>query len=96
MKEFWVRRLRCANETGDVRLEGWVDLFDVVVVGAGKPAFLGDGRRDMLRVDAGTNMGTLHNFVGKPVSEVGGPAFLQREGKIFQSGADSASVSDHF
>ena len=48
----------------------------------------------MLRVDAGTNMGTLHNFVGKPVSEVGGPAFLQREGKIFQSGADSASISE--
>ena len=70
----------------DVNNRDWVDLFDVVVVGAGKPAFLGDGRRDMLRVDAATNMGTLHNFVGKPVSEVGGPEFLQREGKIFQSG----------
>ncbi|KAH8052930.1 5'-nucleotidase [Aureococcus anophagefferens] len=28
---------------------GWMDLFDVIVVGGGKPAFLGDGRRDMLR-----------------------------------------------
>ena len=29
----------------DVNDRDWVDLFDVVVVGAGKPAFLGDGRR---------------------------------------------------
>jgi HAD superfamily 5'-nucleotidase-like hydrolase len=68
----------------------WIDLFDVVVVGAGKPAFLGDSRRDMLRVDAGTNMGTLHNFVGKPVAEVGGPAFLEREGKLYQGGTWSS------
>ena len=65
---------------------GWMDLFDVIVVGGGKPAFLGDGRRDMLRVDTTSNMGTLHNFVGKPVDEIGGDAFLAREGKVFQSG----------
>lgn len=65
---------------------GWLDLFDVVVVGAGKPAFLGDMRRDMMRVDVATDMGTLHNFVGKPVSEIGGDAFLEREGKVFQGG----------
>ena len=56
----------------DVDDREWIDLFDVVVVGAGKPAFLMDDRRDMLRIDTTTNMGTLHNFVGKPVSEVGG------------------------
>mmetsp|Transcript_7910 Transcript_7910/g.23547 ORF Transcript_7910/g.23547 Transcript_7910/m.23547 type:complete len:516 (+) Transcript_7910:354-1901(+) len=70
----------------DVDDREWIDLFDVVVVGAGKPAFLMDDRRDMLRIDTTTNMGTLHNFVGKPVSEVGGDEFLRREGKVYQSG----------
>jgi len=64
----------------------WLGLFDVVVVGAGKPGFLGDGRRDMLRIDTASDRGTLHNFVGSPVGEIGATPFLGREGRVFQGG----------
>lgn len=64
----------------------WIDLFDVVVVGAGKPAFLSPDYRDLLRVDVTSNRGTLHNLRGAPVREVGPEAFLAREGKVFQGG----------
>ena len=76
----------------------WLDLFDVVVVGAGKPAFLSpDARqREMLRVDVTTNVGTLHNLRGSPVSEIGAEKFLNREGKVFQGGGykDLHSILD--
>lgn len=75
--------------TGSDSADGrdWLDLFDVVVVGAAKPGFLDPaGRADMLRVDARTNRGTLHNLNGAPVYEVGADEFLSREGKIFQGG----------
>jgi len=67
----------------------WIDLFDVVVVGACKPAFLGDGRRELFRVDvaaAGGNLGVLHNVRGAPLDVIGSAKFLQREGRVFQGG----------
>lgn len=66
----------------------WLNLFDLVIVGAGKPAFISpDSRqREMLRVDVSTNRGTLHNLAGAPVFDIGATAFLQREGKVFQGG----------
>ena len=72
----------------DIDSRSWLDLFDVVVVGAGKPAFLSpDARqREMLRVDVADNFGTLHNLRGSPVSEIGADNFLEREGKVFQGG----------
>ncbi|KAJ8613155.1 hypothetical protein CTAYLR_004816 [Chrysophaeum taylorii] len=75
----------------DVDGREWLDLFDLVIVGAAKPAFLSpDARRDLLRVDVTTNRGTLHNLCGAPVFEVGADAFLEREGKVFQGGGYKA------
>ncbi len=62
------------------RNQDWVDLFEVVVVGSRKPAFLEDRSAYMMRVNPAD--GSLWNVDGveKPVD-----AFL-KQGKVFQGG----------
>ena len=65
----------------------WVDLFDVVVVGSCKPAYLVDPYLNLFRVDP-TN-GSLRNTDGlfeiEALGENGAQKYLD-EGKIFQGG----------
>merc|ERR1711924_451092 len=76
----------------DVNNRDWVDLFDVVVVGAGKPAFLGDGRRDMLRVDAATNMGTLHTSSASPFPKSAAPRSSSAKARSSRAGRGRSST----
>jgi len=65
----------------------WVDLFDVVVVGSCKPAYLLDPYLDLFRVN--THDGSLLNSDGlfdiKALGENGAQKFLEK-GRIFQGG----------
>ena len=45
----------------------WTDLFDVVIVGANKPAFLTNGALNLFRVDRDRD-GELYNFEDKEVA----------------------------
>lgn len=68
---------------GSAMNNDWMALFDVIIVGGNKPAFLTDeGRLPLLRVEAHT--GKLENIDSMPdASEV--PAFMAM-GKCFQGG----------
>jgi HAD superfamily 5'-nucleotidase-like hydrolase len=70
------------NPPGLLELD-WLDLFDVVIVGANKPAFLTDPRLWMYRVDPRSKEGYLSNTEG--VIDGNAEAFL-REGKVLQGG----------
>ena len=67
--------------------ENWHDLFDVIIAGSCKPAFLLDPRRDLFRVDPKTN--GLRNTDGvhevKALEPNGAHKFLAG-GKVFQGG----------
>lgn len=71
------------NPPGVLEL-AWLDLFDVVIVGANKPAFLTDPRLWMYRVDPASLEGKLSNTEG--VIDGNAEAFL-REGKVLQGGS---------
>ena len=64
----------------------WMTLFDVVVVGGGKPAFINDERREMFRVRTETNAGLLETCdVGRLASTPG--AFEPGRDHVFHGGA---------
>jgi 5'-nucleotidase len=69
-----------AGASGGELSTEWLELFDLVIVGARKPAFLVDPSAYMLRVDPSS--GALWNVDGveEPVSD-----FLA-QGKVFQAG----------
>ncbi|KAK4537407.1 hypothetical protein CDCA_CDCA12G3432 [Cyanidium caldarium] len=63
--------------------DDWLQLFDVVIVGANKPGFLTDPRLWMYRVDPSTPQGRLSNTEGIIDGRV--DDFL-REGRVLQGG----------
>ncbi|GMH99216.1 hypothetical protein TrLO_g16022 [Triparma laevis f. longispina] len=70
------------TESGD-----WTDLFDLIIVGSCKPAFLVDPRRDLFRVDKQT--GQLTNTDGvyeiAALNPNGATKFLE-QGNVYQNG----------
>jgi len=65
----------------------WLSLFDLVIVGSCKPAFLVDPKRSLFRVDPAT--GTLTNTDGVFEIDALGPGGARKfldAGKIFQGG----------
>ncbi|GMH87639.1 hypothetical protein TrST_g5998 [Triparma strigata] len=70
------------TESGD-----WTDLFDLIIVGSCKPAFLVDPRRDLFRVDKAS--GQLTNTDGvyeiAALNPNGATKFLE-QGNVFQNG----------
>ena len=65
----------------------WVDLFDLVVVGSCKPAYLVDPYLNLFRVNPrdGSLLNTDGVFEIKSLGENGAQEFLE-QGKIFQGG----------
>uniref|UniRef100_A0A0G4H1H6 5'-nucleotidase n=1 Tax=Chromera velia CCMP2878 TaxID=1169474 RepID=A0A0G4H1H6_9ALVE len=68
------------NKAPHTRTTEWLDLFDLIIVAAGKPAFLSD-RRDLFRVDP--KDGRLLNTCPDLIADVDG---YLAEGKVFQAG----------
>jgi len=76
------------NVDADLKLKNeWIDLFDLVIVGSCKPAFLIDPYLNLYRVN--TQDGSLRNTDGifdiEALGENGAQKFLQ-QGKVFQGG----------
>lgn len=68
------------HTTKEQRTTEWLDLFDVVVVGASKPFYLINPFLNLFRVDTETD--TLKNADGV----VGPPQEFLKQGKVFQGG----------
>lgn len=61
--------LRCRKRVGKAKNDEWLRLFDVVVVGCGKPGFFSE-RRPLFAVN--TRDGSLHNTDnGAPIIPIG-------------------------
>ena len=65
------------NEHQDI---DWKDLFDVIIVGGGKPAFLSDAYIPIFKV---TESGLLKNLDDNNLLSA---EYIRKEGKVFQGG----------
>jgi len=74
-------------DASDTPSGDWTTLFDLIIVGSCKPAFLLDARRDLFRVDKST--GSLTNTDGvyeiAALGQNGAAKFLEK-GNVFQNG----------
>eukprot|EP00291_Cryptomonas_curvata_P019243 CAMPEP_0172161178 /NCGR_PEP_ID=MMETSP1050-20130122/5978_1 /TAXON_ID=233186 /ORGANISM="Cryptomonas curvata, Strain CCAP979/52" /LENGTH=507 /DNA_ID=CAMNT_0012831041 /DNA_START=364 /DNA_END=1887 /DNA_ORIENTATION=- len=71
----------CGRSRRDAWTLGWLDLFDVVIVGAGKPGFLEDPNLPLLRVHtADGRLSNMDNALFDP------PEVSLAQGKVFQGG----------
>ncbi|GMI19100.1 hypothetical protein TeGR_g12005, partial [Tetraparma gracilis] len=66
--------------------QGWESLFDVVIAGSCKPAFLLDTRRDLFRIDAGGRLENCDGVYEIAALEPGGAGKFLAKGKVFQGG----------